>query len=296
MVSGYIHYAGTALTDNSTWTTTTATTYADNGTCGGTLIVPPYTYYYDTANSSTCDTTSYTVRYRAPGYRYQAGEYIYYPVYDWRQEYQQPIGEAIRAPSRITIRNHDDELMRALLEFDQPVVTQGAEPASLTLENLQEAYRRLGNRPTDEEWDAARYQAQAEWTEAQRQVVEREQQRAREQQEAERQRVQVKESKGEALLRDIIGDTDFEHFKRHGHIDIQSPNDATKRYRIRTQRRIGIVKLENGQWVEKALSLCIHPDNQFAWAKGDLVATHVLLAKYNEEMLNKVANLHKMAA
>lgn len=129
------------------------------------------------------------------------------------------------------------------------------------------------------------------------QLKDAEAQRRQTQERRERERVRViAAQKGERLLRDILGETDFTLFKKNGYVDILSLHDPGKKYRIRENRRIGIVRLEEGRWVEKALSLCIHPESAWQYVIGDLVATHVLLAKFDEPTLNKVANLHRMAA
>ena len=152
-------------------------------------------------------------------------------------------------------------------------------PPELSMENIQEAYRWVANSQVFDS-ELQRSQQVAANRLSERQEV-----------------VQVARlARGEALLKDILGEKDYRHFSDLGYLDIQSPKDIHKRYRIRANRRIGIVKQENGHWVEKPLSLCVHPEDSYRWVQGDLVATHVLLAKFNEGMLERVANLHQMAA
>jgi hypothetical protein len=121
------------------------------------------------------------------------------------------------------------------------------------------------------------------------------QRRLQEQRQAEakvaEERRKVAETKGEELLKSIIGEAEFAAFKRRGFIDVPSMKELGKIYRIRPERRIGIVK--DGR--EQHLSLCIHP-SEWGYVVGDLIATHVLLCKYDEARLEQVANLHQMAA
>ena len=105
----------------------------------------------------------------------------------------------------------------------------------------------------------------------------------------------TREIRGEELLKDIIGEEAFLEFKEKGFVDVDSVKDPNKRYRIRDCRRIGIVKFENGEWVEKAVSLCINPTT-WDWAQGDHIATRILLAQFNEEHLEKTANVYQMVA
>jgi hypothetical protein len=101
----------------------------------------------------------------------------------------------------------------------------------------------------------------------------------------------IAEAKGEQLVADIIGEEAFKQYKSRGYIDIPSLKEAGKSYRIRAEKRIGIVK--DGK--ELALSLCIHPQ-EWGFVRGDLLSTHILLCKFDEEFLNKKANLHRLAA
>ena len=102
--------------------------------------------------------------------------------------------------------------------------------------------------------------------------------------------------RGNQLLKDVLGEADHTFFKANGYVDIPSRKDVNMRYRIRAGRRIGIVKREGGGWSEKPLSLCIHPESHWQYVVGDLVASHALLAKFDEATLDKVANVHKLAA
>jgi hypothetical protein len=103
-------------------------------------------------------------------------------------------------------------------------------------------------------------------------------------------------ARGKCLVNDLLNSEERANFERLGHVDIMSAKDPGKMYRVRTNRRIGIVKLENGVWVEKKLSLCVHLNEEWKYVDGDRVAHHILLAKFDEDRLAAVANLHQMAA
>lgn len=103
-------------------------------------------------------------------------------------------------------------------------------------------------------------------------------------------------NKGEKLLEDVLGSSEYSKLRKDGFIDIPSMKSADMMYRVRKGKRIGVVKLENGIWVEKHLSLCIHPENHWKYVDGDQVAAHVLLCKFDEATLEKVANKHNYRA
>jgi hypothetical protein len=79
-------------------------------------------------------------------------------------------------------------------------------------------------------------------------------------------------------------------------MDVPSLKDPAEAYRIRSYCRFGIMRLENGQWRELLLTLCIHPTDQYKCAIGDLTATYALLCEMKEEHLEKVANFHRCYA
>lgn len=97
----------------------------------------------------------------------------------------------------------------------------------------------------------------------------------------------VAESKGWQLVHDILGDEDYQRFKRQGYVDIQSSKHPGTGYRIREGKRIGVLKMPPGmkQPIEHSESLCVGPPNQWSYVSGDNVATHILMCKFNEELL-----------
>jgi hypothetical protein len=103
-------------------------------------------------------------------------------------------------------------------------------------------------------------------------------------------------SKGERLLEDILGSDEYAKFMGNGFIDIPSKKTPDMMYRVRKGRRIGIVKLEKDIWVETTLSLCIHPESHWRYVEGDQVAAHILLCKFDEVTLERVANKHQLRA
>ena len=97
----------------------------------------------------------------------------------------------------------------------------------------------------------------------------------------------VAESKGWQLVHDILGDEDYQRFKRQGYVDIQSSKHPGTGYRIREGKRIGVLQMPPGmkQPIEHPESLCVGSPNQWSYVSGDNVATHILMCKFNEELL-----------
>ena len=105
------------------------------------------------------------------------------------------------------------------------------------------------------------------------------------------------EERGEALLQEVLGARDYAEFQKQGWLDIPSRTNPDRRYRIRHGHRLGMVKrMPTGQWVEQAMSLCIHPKDHWKYVVGDQVACHALLAKFDEAKLLAVANVHNVPA
>jgi len=99
------------------------------------------------------------------------------------------------------------------------------------------------------------------------------------------------EARGWDLLKDVVGEEEYEKFKEVGHLDVQSPSDGKLIYRVRQGRRIALVR--NGVESTKE-SLCIHPNQMFV--QGDKVAAQVMWCMMNEKKLMEVANVHRCAA
>jgi hypothetical protein len=103
--------------------------------------------------------------------------------------------------------------------------------------------------------------------------------------------------KGDDLLKDLLGESDYSHFKAAGYIDLPSMKDSNVGYRIRGPgRMIGLLKRENGIWVEEKKALCVHPNNAHAFVPGDRISSQVLLCKYDEGLLWSTANVHQLRA
>lgn len=101
----------------------------------------------------------------------------------------------------------------------------------------------------------------------------------------------IADARGQDLLKDIIGDVLYHRFKKQGHIDVNSVKKPGVRYRIRPWREIELLeKNAKKEWVPTRQTLCIHPAKRHV--EGDEVASHVMLCRFDEELLWKVANLH----
>jgi len=131
-------------------------------------------------------------------------------------------------------------------------------------------------------------------TPEQAEAVREEQRIASEQQVAWRSAQANREQKAEGLIKEILGELEYTAFKKCGYIDIPSNFDPNKRYRVRPNRMIGVVKMAHGAWQEMNQSLCIHPTH--GYVEGDVVATKIALCKFDERELLKTANVHERIA
>lgn len=87
-----------------------------------------------------------------------------------------------------------------------------------------------------------------------------------------------------ALLKDVLNEQEFEQWTRQGYLDISSPNDAQRIYRIR--RADGLVRVyEHGKAV---WSLCLQPVEPLP--SNDLVVLHKLMIQGNEQEYVQKAN------
>ena len=105
------------------------------------------------------------------------------------------------------------------------------------------------------------------------------------------------EANGDALLKDVLGESDYDHFKKSGYVDLPSTKDPNVGYRIRDAgRMIGLLKRENGSWVEDHKALCVQAKDSYKYVPGDQTSSQVLLCKYDEGLLWNTANLHQFKA
>lgn len=87
-----------------------------------------------------------------------------------------------------------------------------------------------------------------------------------------------------ALLKDVLNEQEFEQWTRQGYLDISSPNDAQRVYRIR--RADGLVRVyEHGKAVR---ALCLQPIEPLP--SNDLVVLHKLMIQGNEQEYMQKAN------
>lgn len=102
-------------------------------------------------------------------------------------------------------------------------------------------------------------------------------------------RLQEAKTRGDDLLRQVIGDVLFKHYKEEGFVDIPSLIKPNLIYRVRPHRSIGLRK-DN----EEKQSICIHPSG--GYVSGDVAAVHALLCMHDEKRLWEKGVLHQMAA
>ena len=87
-----------------------------------------------------------------------------------------------------------------------------------------------------------------------------------------------------ALLKDVLDVHEFEQWTRQGYLDISSPDDAQRIYRIR--RADGLVRVyERGKAVR---ALCLQPVEPLP--SNDLVVLHKLMIQGNEQEYLHMAN------
>lgn len=107
----------------------------------------------------------------------------------------------------------------------------------------------------------------------------------------------IAEAKGDLLLKDVLGEAAFSNFKSSGFVDVPSIKDSNVGYRIRgAGRMIGLLRKENGVWVEENKALCVHPANAHSFVPGDQISSQVLICKFDEGLLWSKANLHERRA
>ncbi len=99
------------------------------------------------------------------------------------------------------------------------------------------------------------------------------------------------QEKGEKLLKDIIGDEAYIEYRARGHIDVVSVKHENLVYRIRPRDEIQLCD-RFGNY--KGRTLCIHPQDRLV--DGDEVVAHLMLCRYNEDLLWKTANEWERAA
>ena len=89
-----------------------------------------------------------------------------------------------------------------------------------------------------------------------------------------------------ALLRDVLSEHEFEQWTRQGYLDVSSPSEAQRIYRIR--RADGLVRVyEQGKAVR---ALCLQPAEPLP--SNDLVVLHKLMIQGNEQEYVQKANLY----
>lgn len=89
-----------------------------------------------------------------------------------------------------------------------------------------------------------------------------------------------------ALLKDVLSEQEFEQWTRQGYLDVSSPNEAQRIYRIR--RADGLVRVyEQGKAVR---ALCLQPVEPLP--SNDLVVLHKLMIQGNEQEYVQKANLY----
>ena len=109
-----------------------------------------------------------------------------------------------------------------------------------------------------------------------------------------KQKRELAECRGWKLLEDIIGKEAYAEYAKTGHIDVPGQERGVI-YRIRPGRRIGILDKDGNEWKEsKVRSLCVHPNEMLV--EGDVVASQVLLAQFEEKKMWDTANIHRRAA
>jgi len=184
-----------------------------------------------------------------------------------------------------------DDLIRGQVEQMAPAIAKVAKEFTISAEKMAEALaecaRSFGAVQATAAEIADRLRVQAE-AEAERRRIEREEQMQRRVKAVEARR--VAESRGMNLLSEILAKHEFDRFRTVGFVDVPSKT-AGRVYRIRPKRRIAIV---DGGRERKDKSLCIHPAGLFV--EGDVVASQVLLARFDEKRLLETANVHRTAA
>jgi DNA-binding CsgD family transcriptional regulator len=97
------------------------------------------------------------------------------------------------------------------------------------------------------------------------------------------------EERANALLRHLLGEDDFAQLVRVGYVDVVSPSNPTRHYRVpRGRSRVGVY--QDGLQIA---SLCVGPVEFLP--TDDLVALHVCLIRGNEAAYCRTANWMRMA-
>ncbi|HLJ82089.1 MAG TPA: hypothetical protein VKT52_11415 [Ktedonobacterales bacterium] len=87
----------------------------------------------------------------------------------------------------------------------------------------------------------------------------------------------VAAERAEALLRDVLDEREYQQLTRRGYLDVTSPTDAQRIYRI--PAHVGLVRMyEHGVAVRE---LCVQPVEPLPSA--DVIAMHKLMIQGNEQ-------------
>lgn len=97
------------------------------------------------------------------------------------------------------------------------------------------------------------------------------------------------------LLEDVAGTAAVEQLVQDGYVDVASPSNPQRGYRLRPWRRTGLLKrTPGGGWEERSTSLCAHPDHLYP--SCDEIVGLWLRIRHDEEAFLETANLHRQGA